>query len=196
MSFSLDSLPEDPFFDAVRAEDPAEMNRILTQSDTKVLASDVRNKPTAEAVLQSFDGSLKAIAMDQDAAGDVAQSAMATGSGMEPWAMEMSDLAALYYTGGTTGLPKGVMTSDGAILVQSMNSAKDLHVTEATNYLHAPPLFHMAAAFIAHACMLAGAAQTFLPDMTPETYIETIRKKKVTCNKRDLTEDHFERLDE
>ena len=160
---------------------PKELRRILDQSETTMFASDFRNRPTAEAVLrEAGDSLMKTIGMDAGAVGATSLDVLEKADRIEAWAAEMSDLAALYYTGGTTGLPKGVMTSDGAILTQSLNSAADLYVTEKTNYLHAPPLFHMAAAFIAHACALSGAAQTFLPELTPENYIRTVKDKGVT----------------
>lgn len=159
---------------------PEELNRIIVQSETTIFASDARNRQTADALLKASEGNFKTIDLEYGAAGEVSLDSLASADHIEAWAAAMSDLAALYYTGGTTGLPKGVMTSDGAILAQSLNSAADLYVTEKTNYLHAPPLFHMAAAFIAHACALSGAAQTFLPDITPDAYVQTVKDKGVT----------------
>ena len=44
--------------------------------------------------------------------------ALSQSAGLDPWQADMSDLAALFYTGGTTGRPKGVMVSYGALTVK------------------------------------------------------------------------------
>jgi len=159
---------------------PDELNHIVSQSESKVLASDIRNLAGAESVMEATANSLKSIAMDDGALGDESLDELAKSDGIDAWAADMSDLFALYYTGGTTGLPKGVMVSAGAAGVQALNMVFDLAVSEKSNYLHAPPLFHLAGASAANACAFAGGAQTFLPDITPDAYIKTVMDKKVT----------------
>jgi len=159
---------------------PDELDHIVSQSESKALASDIRNLAGAESVMSTTKNALKTIAMDESAAGEVSLDELAKSASIDVWTAEMSDLFALYYTGGTTGLPKGVMVSDGAAGVQALNMIFDTGVTEKTNYLHAPTLFHLAGATVANACAFAGAAQTFLPEITPDAYTKTVVEKKVT----------------
>lgn len=146
---------------------PAEMARIITEAGVRALLSDQANAAAATVICQSVPDGLISVALDAGAAGNVTLEALAQAGGIDAAAVPMSEMAALYYTGGTTGAPKGVMISDGAVLVQAQNLIHDLSIAEDSTFLHAPPLFHLAGAGIAHASSLAGAVQAFPSDMSP-----------------------------
>lgn len=52
------------------------------------------------------------------------------------------DIAGIFYTGGTTGGPKGVMLTHGNLVANTMNVVGPLGFNNSTKYLHAAPLFH------------------------------------------------------
>ena len=54
------------------------------------------------------------------------------------------DLAALFYTGGTTGRSKGVMLSHRNIVANALNTAQAFGGDEDSVYVHAAPMFHAA----------------------------------------------------
>jgi acyl-CoA synthetase (AMP-forming)/AMP-acid ligase II len=54
------------------------------------------------------------------------------------------DMAGIFYTGGTTGFPKGVMQSHRAIWASAIGALPDLCLNRDSVYLHAAPMFHMA----------------------------------------------------
>ncbi|NIR98558.1 MAG: long-chain fatty acid--CoA ligase, partial [Gammaproteobacteria bacterium] len=54
------------------------------------------------------------------------------------------DLAALFYTGGTTGRAKGVMLSHDNFIANSMTALVNLGIREHSVHLHVAPLFHLA----------------------------------------------------
>lgn len=90
------------------------------------------------------------------------------------------DLAGIYYTGGTTGFPKGAMlthkslwTSAMAILLESKMKADD-------TYLHASPMFHIADGAMSNGALILGATHCFLPSFTPQGVVKTIQKNKVS----------------
>lgn len=158
----------------------AEMERIIRESGCKAVACDGLNLAAVDALTESADQLPLLIGLDDQVGGEHPLGKLAERDGIDPWQAAMSDLAALYYTGGTTGRPKGVMISDGALTVQTLNLVNDLYVTPETVYIHAPPLFHLAGAGVAHACCFAGAAQVFPKDMSGANFIGTVADCRAT----------------
>ncbi len=54
------------------------------------------------------------------------------------------DMAGIFYTGGTTGFPKGVMQSHRAIWASAIGALPDFNMNQESVYLHVAPMFHMA----------------------------------------------------
>jgi acyl-CoA synthetase (AMP-forming)/AMP-acid ligase II len=91
-------------------------------------------------------------------------------------------LAVICYTGGTTGLAKGVMLSHLAIWSSSVALTVDYaHLSDAsTIFLHAMPLFHIGGSAVMFAVTIAGGRHVFLPGFNPQTLLKTIEEEKVT----------------
>lgn len=91
-----------------------------------------------------------------------------------------SDLAALYYTGGTTGFPKGVMLSPLALWSSAISIALDWKLDQGVRYLHAAPMFHLADGCMSLAVTLSAGAHLFVPAFKPEPVLESIAANRVT----------------
>jgi len=91
-----------------------------------------------------------------------------------------NDLAGLYYTGGTTGFPKGVMLPHRALWYNSVVAAKHLNFESDTVYLHVAPMFHLADGAAGNAVSAVGGRQLFLPTFTPEHAMDIIESEGVT----------------
>ncbi|PEQ14401.1 malonyl-CoA synthase [Novosphingobium sp. PC22D] len=89
-----------------------------------------------------------------------------------PVPREPDDIAAILYTSGTTGKPKGAMLTN-ANLVSNGESLVDLwRFTEDDRLIHALPIFHVHGLFVAMHCVLfSGASLVFLPRFDAETVL-------------------------
>jgi long-chain acyl-CoA synthetase len=89
-------------------------------------------------------------------------------------------LAAISYTGGTTGLPKGVMLSHRNLLANAQhNLAATGHRSE-QRWLHVCPMFHVAGIANLIACTWVGAEQVLLPRFDAAAVLETIERERIT----------------
>jgi acyl-CoA synthetase (AMP-forming)/AMP-acid ligase II len=96
-----------------------------------------------------------------------------------------TDVAWLFYTSGTTGLPKGAMLTHGNLIFVALGMVADLVHFEAEDVgLHAAPLTH-ATGFLALSMTMKGVAQAILkPDrFDPEVFCATVASRRVTATR-------------
>jgi long-chain acyl-CoA synthetase len=89
-------------------------------------------------------------------------------------------LAAIFYTGGTTGLPKGVELTHRNFLFGAMGMLRDLALAPDSVYLHAAPMFHVADFGIGLGVTLAAGGHSFMARFSPEQFYEKLRTEHVT----------------
>ncbi len=90
-------------------------------------------------------------------------------------------LCGIFYTGGTTGKPKGVMLSHANLTYSSLNWIASWGLSEATVCLHVAGLFHLAGTAPAFAVALACGTNIFLPKFEPEPVFQAIAEHRVNC---------------
>jgi fatty-acyl-CoA synthase len=90
----------------------------------------------------------------------------------------VDDIAWLTYTGGTTGTPKGVMLSHGAMAVKSLISAAEWQWPEEIRYLASSPISH-AAGFLLIPTFLKGGTVYLIPGFDPDTVLDLVEKERV-----------------
>jgi long-chain acyl-CoA synthetase len=89
-------------------------------------------------------------------------------------------LAAISYTGGTTGRPKGVMLSHANLLANAQHNLIATGHRADQRWLHVCPMFHVAGIANLIACTWAGAEQVLLPRFDPEAVLATIERERIT----------------
>jgi len=89
-------------------------------------------------------------------------------------------LAGIFYTGGTTGFPKGVMLSHRNLFASAMGCAAAGTVTANGRVLHAAPMFHLADLGLAVIHSALGGSHVFIPSFEPVATMAAIGQHGIT----------------
>lgn len=90
------------------------------------------------------------------------------------------DLAGVFYTGGTTGFPKGVMLPHRGLWTSAISFADASRLTPDDTNLHAAPMFHIAGCSTAFNTIILGGRQTFIPGFEPKAFLKAVETYKPT----------------
>ncbi|MEW6665040.1 MAG: long-chain fatty acid--CoA ligase [Thermodesulfobacteriota bacterium] len=118
--------------------------------------------------------------------GQIPYEAVLSGS---PWSepsveVNENDVAAIFFTSGTTGFPKGAMWTHRNILEQMVNLQTDLPFSREDRGLIVLPMFHGPVTIpLLHQLLYIGGCMVISPHghFDPGQFLETIRQEKVTC---------------
>ena len=91
-----------------------------------------------------------------------------------------SDMAGIFYTGGTTGFPKGVMQSHRAIWASAIGSLPEFGMDRNSIYLHVAPMFHMADLAGGMGTTACCANNVILQSFDPEQVLQTFSEEKIS----------------
>jgi long-chain acyl-CoA synthetase len=94
--------------------------------------------------------------------------------------IDEDDILGLFYTSGTTGVPKGVMLTHKNLVMNAYHSQLGLEFTHKSVYLHAAPMFHLADGAANWTTTWNGATHAFVPKFDPDDVLKAIEKFRVT----------------
>lgn len=89
------------------------------------------------------------------------------------------ELAGIFYTGGTTGISKGVMLSHDGLIVNFMASTLLEPYCEDCVFLHSAPMFHLADGFLLFGLTMAAATHVILPRFEPAAVVGAISEQGI-----------------
>jgi long-chain acyl-CoA synthetase len=160
---------------------PKELEFILQDSGTKVCFVDFMFANNVAAIREAAGiEKVVLIGPDLDSPHDLTYDALlAAGKPVVPDEPEEDDPVVLMYTGGTTGLPKGVLLDQRAEMLNLYHVSMAVGLDEDRTYLHQTPMFHAASMGGVLGIPASGARSAFIPLFDPVKVMEAIERYEV-----------------
>ncbi|HMR31754.1 MAG TPA: AMP-binding protein [Geminicoccaceae bacterium] len=122
----------------------------------------------------------RVLTLDRDGKGSLADIAQGESVDLEPAAMRRDEIAAMLYTSGTTGRPKGAPLSHGNLASNAHVLAEAWGFGDGDVLLHALPMFHAHGLFVAaHVSLLSGATMLWLNRFDAGRVVELLPRATV-----------------
>ena len=151
----------------------AEVEHVVGDAEPAVFVCEPARRDELSAVARRHGAKL--VELDGKNTGGLMQIARDAPSDLAPAPCAPSDLAAILYTSGTTGRPKGAMLSHANLLSNAQVLVKAWQFTSDDVLLHALPIFHTHGLFVAcNVTLLAGGSMLFLPKFDPSEVIRQL----------------------
>jgi len=165
----------------------AELQHILRDSGTKVLFVDAM---FAEHLVGAVDEVRDELAIDHvvligDSSADVPrdlvyEDLVVAGEPVVPAERDEDDPVVLMYTGGTTGLPKGVLLDQRAEMLNLYHAIIGLGLPSHRTFLHQTPMFHAASMSAILGIPAVGAKSVFIPMFEPAGVLDLVERHGVS----------------
>jgi long-chain acyl-CoA synthetase len=179
---------------------PGEAAQILGHAEPAVLVCDTKHLASAAATLHALGRALPVWHVEDSweaeatAAAAPAERAVSTQpvayehmlasapKSLPPRAGSDRDTFAIFYTSGTTGLPKGALVSHLNLEMNGYNQlVADASRADDVN-LVSTPVYHMGAVFMAVTYMMLGCPQVILPQFSPAAWLATLERTRATVS--------------
>lgn len=146
-----------------------ELRYLLENSRPGILVADARSIAGNMPTIRHIDG-LGTLELDGNCINGDDRS-----TGTDPVVRGPDDLAAILYSSGTTGTPKGVMLTHGALLANARALAGIWQFSSTDVLLHTLPVFHLHGLFVAtNVALVSGCRMLFFEKFTPGAVIGSL----------------------
>jgi acyl-CoA synthetase (AMP-forming)/AMP-acid ligase II len=160
---------------------PKELAYILRDSGTKVCFADAFFAGAIDAVREEAGIEQVVLVGGGDVPHDSKyEELVAAGEPTVPDEPDENDPVVLMYTGGTTGLPKGVLLDHRAELLNLYHVAVALRFDESFVFLHQTPMFHAASMGGVLGIPACGGTSTFVPVFDAGQVLDVIERDTVS----------------
>ena len=141
----------------------AELEYFLGNAEPAVVICDPPNEVTIRSIADTA-GIDHVLTLNADGGGTLSDNANQSPAEFGTLHRDEDDLAALLYSSGTTGVPKGIMLTHCNLLRNSEALIEAWEFTASDRLLHALPIFHVHGLFVAIGCvLLSGGSMRWLP---------------------------------
>ena len=154
---------------------PTELGRIVHDAAAKVLVVGAAFEAMLPAIQAEAPGLERVVRVGDDYASWVAE---ASDADLDR-ASSPDDVVLQLYTSGTTGLPKGVMLTNGNCS-GLMDVAEAWDVDETSKSLVAMPLFHIGGSGWANVALARGGTDVLVPMIDPSALLDTVENSGIT----------------
>ena len=165
----------------------AELRHILRDSGTRVVFVDAMFAAHLMGAVEQVRSELaiEHVVLIGDPTADVPhdlwyEDLIAAGEPVVPPEPEEDDPVVLMYTGGTTGLPKGVLLDQRAELLNLYHAGIVLGLPAHRTFLHQTPMFHAASMSAILGIPAVGAKSVFVPMFDPPAVLDVIERHAVS----------------
>lgn len=153
---------------------PAELEYFLGDSAPTIVVCDSQ-KLAAIQRLAGNAGIDQVLTLDRDGRGSLFDLSRDTAPDPIIVQRDTNDLAALLYSSGTTGVPKGIMLTHGNLLSNALSLVEAWTFSDQDRLLHTLPMFHVHGLFISLGCvLLSGASMRWLDAFDVATVINSL----------------------
>jgi long-chain acyl-CoA synthetase len=159
-----------------RLADP-EIAHVLRHSGATTVFVDAMFGDRIRALLDGVPDAPRIVALD-----DEFEQLLASGAEVVPAEPDEDDAPMIMYTGGTTGLPKGVVSSQRAQVLNLYHLAQvgGLAFSEQAIYLHHMPMFHATGLNAALSASAYGTQGAVIPGFDPGLFLQAVESNGVT----------------
>lgn len=163
---------------------PREIAYILDHAGSKVVAFHRDFLPLVETIRPQLASRPRFVVIEGEAGGpaDDEYEALLAGASTEPLqpTIDETAMAELFYTSGTTGLPKGVAMTHRQLHLHSVYAELGLGFTDDDVVLHVVPLFHVNGWGTPHFVTMVGGRHVMLRKFDPAALMELVERHRVT----------------
>lgn len=154
-----------------------EIEHVLRHSGASVVFVDAMFGDRIRALVAGSDLTPRIISLEEDF-----EQLLASGEDVIPPEPDEDDPPMIMYTGGTTGLPKGVVTSQRAQVLNLYHLAMvgGLAFSDQAIYLHHMPMFHATGLNSGLSASAFGTEGTVVPGFEPGAFLHAVEKHRVT----------------
>jgi len=147
---------------------PSELEYFIGDAQPSAIITDPEGLSDFQALTKNED-EVKIFTLDNSGNGTLMSAAAGYSNEHAVVTSNKDDIAALLYSSGTTGVPKGIMLSHHNLLSNAEALVQSWCFTEQDVLLHALPIFHVHGLFVALGCVfLSGASMRWLESYNPE----------------------------
>ena len=163
---------------------PHEIAQILDHSGSKVVFFHRDFTQLVDALAPQLSTRPRFIVLEGEPGGIATDEyeALISGGSADPHHPQIDEnaMAELFYTSGTTGLPKGVALSHRELYLHALNSEIAVRFAETDVALHVVPLFHVNGWGLPHFLTMVGGTHVMLRRFDPASLMEHVERHRVT----------------